>query len=145
MPWDEWEVCCVCVFILYPSPCIYRREPWLCSSSTSVNRHWEPMKSCHIEGLRRWAYWAVGRQGWSSDHPVAPTAPNYLGWAVLGLPLSEHRGMDCPNSVWVGLWTTLGPFEHESALWYFLWFFVGPKCACNLHTSLKTYLTYSKR
>ena len=42
-------------------------------------------------------------------------------------------------------WATLGPFEPELTLWYFLWFYVGPKCACNLHISSKIQFAFSKR
>ena len=70
-----------------------------------------------------------GRFRWSADGPWPLTAPSFGWWVVLGLPLSEHWGRACPKSVWDGLWASLGPFESESALWYFLWFSVGPKCA----------------
>src|SRR6185503_2846042 len=65
---------CVCSF-LYPSPCIYRREPPRDRSSSLQNRPWEPVRKRHMAKLRRWGPWAwsadqrVGRPAHGSNHP----------------------------------------------------------------------------
>ena len=79
----------VCVFILTPSPYIYRREPRpaggvFCSYS-SKNRCLGPMRGCHIEGVKRWGPWAgrptrvVGRPHHGANHPQP--SPGRLVWA----------------------------------------------------------------
>ena len=74
---------CVCSF-LYPSPCIYRREPPRDRSSSLQNRHWEPVREHHVAKLRRWGPWA-----WSAGLPVGPPTspfgPRVPSWAHLSL------------------------------------------------------------
>ena len=68
-------VVCVCVPILTPSPCIYRREPPRECSSSLQNRLWEPVRKHHVAKLRRWGPWAraadqeVGRPAHGSNRP----------------------------------------------------------------------------
>ena len=60
-------VCCVvCVSILTPCPCIYRREPPAIRTRNEPNRHWGSTTPRHVSSERRWGPWAValGRPTW---------------------------------------------------------------------------------
>ena len=46
----------------------------------------------------------VGRPGWSADRPMVPTVGS---WAVLGLLLSDHRGVPSLDLITCGSWATL--------------------------------------
>ena len=72
-------VCCVVcvVFILNPSPCIYRREPPASCSRNEPNRHWGSTTPRHVSSERRWGPWAATT--WSGDHSGRPA----LGWPSL--------------------------------------------------------------
>ena len=142
----EEEVCgvcvCVCVCsILYPLLFIagshQLQHPKL---TLSANRE-VPRALVEVVGPTGLA----GRPGRSVGLPGPPTTPQLprvgLSWSPLVLKL--RHGL--PQ---LGLLQFLGftwSIWAESVLWYFLWFCVGPKCACNLHISLKTQLEYSKR
>ena len=55
---SEW--CGVwCVFILTPSPCIYRREPPAIRPRNEPNRHWGSTTPRHVLSERRWGPWAI--------------------------------------------------------------------------------------
>ena len=145
MPWGEWEVWCVCVCpILTHSPHIYSKEPWVRSCQSSVNWPCELMIRCHVEGLRRWGPWAgrptsmVGRPASGSHHP------NCRGWAVLGLPLSEHRCMDYPKWICFSSWATLSRIEPEFALWYFCDFLSSQSVLAACMLAKKHILHFSK-
>ena len=129
---------CVCVLILYPS-CIYSREPWVRSCQSSTNQHCEPIPSCHVATLRWWGPWA-GRPTclWREPPPILSAG---LVWASSG-PNTGIR-LVLRGFGWFSGYTWSD--EPESMLWYFLWFYVGPKCACNLHISSKTQLPFSRR
>ena len=103
---------CVCSFSI-PSPCIYSREPRVRSCQSSANHHWEPMRRCHVYGLRRWGPWAGRRPGWSAGLPVAPTIPNLLWWVVLGCLVWSTLVLACLEWIWCGSWATLGPIESD--------------------------------
>ena len=79
---SEGEMC-VCSF-LYPSPCIYRREPPRDRSSSLQNQHWEPVREHHVAKLRRWGPWA-----WSADHRP-PSGPIDLPFRSTGSFLGPH-------------------------------------------------------
>ena len=142
MPWDERCGVSVCVCVLISTPYIYRREPRPETCRTDLRDRW---------GGDMWQSWGGGAHGpggrprWSAGLPEAPTAPNFLWWAVLACLVLILHVLACVDWISLGFWATLGPFEPESALWYFLWFSVGPKCACNLHISSKIHLAYSRR
>ena len=102
---------CVCSN-LYP-PCIYSREPWgePCRTALDIQR-----------GGGTWLVEAVGptgllgRPGWSADGPGAPTAPNFLWWAILGCLVRTPLVLPCLAWSELSSWATLGPFELESVL-----------------------------
>ena len=139
----EEEVCGVCVCVLFSTPFYFiagSHQPQHPKPTLWANRE-APRALVEAVGPTGLA----GRPGRSIGLPGPPTAPIFFQRAVLGLLLSECWGLPCLHLFWCGFWATLGPNEPESSLWYFLWFYVGPKCACNLHISLKTQLAYSKR
>ena len=57
---------------------------------------------------------AVGSTGWSASSPVAPTAPNFLWWAVLPSLVLNPCARPCPKPVCFGAWASFDPFEPES-------------------------------
>ena len=93
----------------------------------TLNRHWEPMESCHVEEVSWWGPWAVGRPWagptglplWPTDCPVGPLAPGcwhgliqvslLLWWALQSMyaPVAvsdwttscslAKKGYDCPS------------------------------------------------
>ena len=58
----------------------------------------------------------VGRPGWSAGLPVAPTAPNLVYWACLGLLVLTLLVLACLDWSELRSWAILGPFEPESVL-----------------------------
>ena len=108
----------LCVLILTPSPCIYRREPPRECSSSLQNRLWELVRKHHVAKLRRWGLWArsadqeVGRPAhssnrpqllrvglvWASSCPKVVARPVLIGFAlVLGLHLMHLSLILCSD------------------------------------------------
>ena len=70
-------------------PCIYSREPRVRSQPSTVNRHWEPMRRCHMAGLRCWGPRAsrptrvVGRPASGAHRPQLPGVGLVWAWPCL--------------------------------------------------------------
>ena len=58
----------------------------------------------------------VGPMGWSADLPVAPTAPSFNGWAILGYLVLIPGARSYPKPVSLGAWDTFDPIEPEFVL-----------------------------
>ena len=59
---------------------------------------------------------AVGPTGRSAGLLVAPAAPNFLWWTVLGCLVFSTLVLACLEWIWCGSWATLGLIEPESSL-----------------------------
>ena len=87
----EEEVCGVCrCSILYPLPCIYRREPPAAAPQTDLKEQ---------QGGATWQSWSGGAHGpgrptyRSAGLPWLPTAPNCWGLGLSGPPCLIHTGV----------------------------------------------------
>ena len=81
----EEEVCGVCVCSILDPPSIYSREPPAAAPQIDVVSQREAPRAL-VEAVGPMGL--AGGPSRSVGQPELPTAPNFLEWACLGLPLS---------------------------------------------------------
>ena len=106
---------CVCVCVLFSTP------PLVFIAGSHGVKLAEP-PSATSEEVTRGEVEAVGPMGQvgrpsrSVGLPGPPTAPIFFQRAVLGLLLSECRGLPCLDGFWCGFGATIGLTEPKSVL-----------------------------